>query len=160
MYAHIEDVVITHMGALPKKWRNISGLDKSKGNDAYLKTLGWVPLTTINVSVTRDQVYEPNQITVNKDSEGVPESIVSKQIIREMTIAEKRNRDNTIIEAIRYTRTERLGRCDWTMLTDSKLSEEKKTAWANYRQELRDLPATADITKWGTDDWVWPTEPE
>ena len=46
------------------------------------------------------------------------------------------------------------------MLTDSKLSEEKKTAWANYRQELRDLPATADITKWGTDDWVWPTEPE
>jgi len=90
MYAHIEDEVITHMGALPKKWRNISGLDKSKGDDAYLKTLGWVPLITINESVTRDQIYEPNQITVNKDSEGVPESVISKQIIREMTIARKK----------------------------------------------------------------------
>ena len=44
---------------------------------------------------------------------------------------------------------------DWTQLTDSPLTDAKKTEWATYRQKLRDLPATES----DYDNPTWPTEP-
>ena len=41
---------------------------------------------------------------------------------------------------LRAERNRRLAACDWTQLADAHLSQEKKDAWAAYRQELRDLP--------------------
>jgi hypothetical protein len=38
---------------------------------------------------------------------------------------------------IRYQRGLLLNACDWTQVADSTAD---KTAWATYRQELRDLP--------------------
>lgn len=46
-------------------------------------------------------------------------------------------------EAVRQDRNERLADCDWTQLNDSPLSSADKTAWATYRQNLRDLPSAA-----------------
>lgn len=49
---------------------------------------------------------------------------------------------------------------DWTQLVDSPLSEELKTAYANYRQQLRDLPNTINWeTIASSEDVVWPTVP-
>ena len=42
--------------------------------------------------------------------------------------------------ALRTERNRRLAATDWTQLADAHLSQEKKDAWAAYRQELRDLP--------------------
>ena len=42
-------------------------------------------------------------------------------------------------ELIRTRRNELLSKCDWTVLVDSPLTEEKKTEWLTYRQELRDI---------------------
>ena len=42
--------------------------------------------------------------------------------------------------ALRTERNARLAASDWTQLQDSHLSAEKKSAWADYRQALRDLP--------------------
>lgn len=42
-------------------------------------------------------------------------------------------------ELIRSQRNELLSKCDWTVLIDSPLTEEKKTEWLAYRQELRDI---------------------
>lgn len=44
---------------------------------------------------------------------------------------------------------------DWTQLPDVQLSDEVKLQWAEYRQQLRDLPANT------TDPFnpVWPTTP-
>ena len=42
--------------------------------------------------------------------------------------------------ALRTERNARLAACDWTQLQDAHLSAEKKSAWADYRQALRDLP--------------------
>lgn len=48
---------------------------------------------------------------------------------------------------------------DWTQIPDAPLTEEKKTAWAAYRQELRNVPAVnADVTD--PADIVWPVAPE
>ena len=56
---------------------------------------------------------------------------------------------------------------DWTQGNDSPLSSSKKTEWATYRQELRDIPATiaadSNLTaKALADDHShssWPTKP-
>ena len=58
--------------------------------------------------------------------------------------------------SIRAQRNARLAATDWTQGADSPLSSSKKTAWATYRQELRDYPSTATkVSELG----AWPTEP-
>ena len=47
-----------------------------------------------------------------------------------------------------------LSKSDWTQMNDSPLSLDKKTEWAVYRQELRDLPASADLS-----NVVYPSQP-
>ena len=43
-------------------------------------------------------------------------------------------------EVLRKERDLKLKESDWTQLLDSPLSESLRNSWANYRQELRDLP--------------------
>jgi hypothetical protein len=43
------------------------------------------------------------------------------------------------IAGLRQRRNVLLSSCDWTVLSDSPLSETEKTAWLEYRQDLRDL---------------------
>lgn len=56
---------------------------------------------------------------------------------------------------IRITRNEFLLKCDWTQLSDSPLSEIKKTEWTVYRQSLRDITTQEDPF-----NIIWPTKPE
>jgi hypothetical protein len=46
--------------------------------------------------------------------------------------------DRAIAE-LRSKRNSILASSDWTVLSDSPLSETEKTAWLEYRQELRDI---------------------
>jgi hypothetical protein len=43
------------------------------------------------------------------------------------------------IAGLRSKRNALIASCDWTVLSDSPLSAEIKTAWLEYRQELRDI---------------------
>ena len=56
---------------------------------------------------------------------------------------------------IRVQRNGLLTQTDWTQLPDSPFSTEKKTEWATYRQQLR------DITKQSVnpEQVVWPSQP-
>jgi len=45
--------------------------------------------------------------------------------------------ENILWARIRYQRDQLLLACDWTQVADSQAD---KTAWATYRQALRDLP--------------------
>jgi len=61
--------------------------------------------------------------------------------------------DAKVAEGHRTTRDKLLADTDWTQMNDSPLSNEDKTAWATYRQELRDL---TDLDAWpnlADDDW-------
>ena len=53
---------------------------------------------------------------------------------------------------VRAERNTKLAATDWTQITDSTAD---KTAWAVYRQALRDIPAQAGFP------WTitWPTQP-
>ena len=59
--------------------------------------------------------------------------------------------------AHRATRNKLLDDTDWTQMNDSPLSNEDKTAWATYRNELRNLP---DDDAWpNLSDEDWPVQP-
>ena len=61
--------------------------------------------------------------------------------------------DAKVAEANRTTRNKLLDDSDWTQMNDSPLSNEVKTAWATYRQELRGI---SDLDAWpnlAEDDW-------
>jgi hypothetical protein len=66
---------------------------------------------------------------------------------------------STNMAELRAERNKRLGASDIRVLPDrwAQMDDDSKTAWTNYRQALRDLPATVDINDWP--DITWPTEP-
>ena len=75
----------------------------------------------------------------------------------ETTAAEQETAYKAIKDAeqaanIRRSRTEKLNDCDWTQIADSTAD---KTAWATYRQALRDI-TTASGFPWTI---IWPTQP-
>jgi hypothetical protein len=48
------------------------------------------------------------------------------------------------IAGLRQKRNSILASSDWTVLSDSPLSETEKTAWLEYRQDLRDITEGLD----------------
>jgi len=65
--------------------------------------------------------------------------------------------DAKAAETNRKTRNDLLTDSDWTQMNDSPLTNEQKTAWATYRQELRDI---SDLDAWpNLDDADWPVAP-
>ena len=61
--------------------------------------------------------------------------------------------DATTAEGHRTTRNKLLADSDWTQMNDSPLTNEAKTAWATYRQELRDMSDLASWPNIADDDW-------
>ena len=57
---------------------------------------------------------------------------------------------------IRTKRDALMTATDWTQLSDSPLSAEKKAEFTEYRQALRDLPQSTS----NPDQVVWPLKPE
>jgi hypothetical protein len=56
-------------------------------------------------------------------------------------------------------RTERdalLAGSDWTQIPDAKITADKKTAWATYREALRNVPQQGGFP-WSV---TWPTNPD
>lgn len=60
--------------------------------------------------------------------------------------------------AVRIERNTLLTESDWTQMSDSPLTDSKKTEWATYRQSLRDLPSN-NSSATSIDDVTFPTEP-
>ena len=65
------------------------------------------------------------------------------------------------VRLLRIERDKRLAKCDWRASSDLTMPD----AWKTYRQQLRDLPASANpkITKYDDLDLTsvtWPTEPD
>ena len=63
-----------------------------------------------------------------------------------------------LMEEIRQERDSLLFQCDWTQLSDTPLTNEKKVEWGTYRQQLRDVPIdNSSATDLG--QVAWPTPP-
>ena len=70
----------------------------------------------------------------------------------EQEAAYKMQKDAEQATNVRNSRTEMLKDCDWTQLADSTAD---KTAWATYRQALRDVTTQTGFP-WTV---TWPTQP-
>ena len=68
---------------------------------------------------------------------------------------------------LRCARNTKLQDCDWTQSSDSALSDSEKVKWVTYRQELRDMVASAspeedlnEVNCLKKSSITWPTKPE
>lgn len=64
--------------------------------------------------------------------------------------------DEVFWERLRNQRNYKLLISDWSQLSDAPLTSSQKTAWATYRQTLRDLPENTEDPK----NVTWPSQPE
>lgn len=63
-----------------------------------------------------------------------------------------------LLDDVRVVRNKMLSQSDWTQMSDADLTEDQKSLWTSYRQELRDLDfVSTNITN--VDDVVWPDSP-
>lgn len=76
----------------------------------------------------------------------------TKYSVVDLTDEQKAAKDADQAKAIRDDRNKRLAECDWTQLSDAPVD---KTAWASYRQELRDISKQTGFP-W---EVTWPIAP-
>lgn len=113
--------------------------------DIQLEYYGDWGNTELFTHVKIPEGYKSNVTLAERDSDGVIQ-IVENPDDNKLDIA---------FQSLRTLRNSKLVACDWTQFIDSPLSPEKKAEWAQYRQQLRDLPAnTTDPT-----NVTWPAPP-
>ena len=79
---------------------------------------------------------------------------VSMAQVESLTADEIQAAKDSAMANIRGQRNQLLKDCDWTQIADSTAD---KTAWATYRQTLRDLPSTITEPRTFAD---WPHNPD
>jgi hypothetical protein len=145
-YCLVENGVIADgPRALPKSWRNISGLDMLD-NDS-LRELGWLPVRLEEGDVQEKFVGSIFAI--------LPSEVVETKLWRGYTAEEQAEIDTQKAAQVRRERNIKLTECDWTQLNDTPLDNAAKIQWTAYRQALRDVPSQAGFPH----NVVWPTKP-
>ena len=71
-----------------------------------------------------------------------------------LTTEEVQAAKDTAMAQLRSTRNNLLSACDWTQIPDCTIPN--KTAWATYRQALRDFPETVEDARQSV---TWPKDP-
>ena len=102
------------------------------------------------------QTPKPNDYTKNI-TEGTPNLVdgvyYQNWAIEDSTESEIETKIQNKWNEIRNLRTELLKECDWTVLPDSPVGE-NRTAWIQYRQELRNITSQENPFS-----IVWPIQP-
>jgi hypothetical protein len=75
-------------------------------------------------------------------------------VVSNKTLEEVQQHDGSVARSARNRRNHLLSDSDWTQIADAPVNA---TAWATYRQALRDITDHANFPYLGDDDW--PVEP-
>ena len=102
------------------------------------------------------QTPKPNDYT-KTITEGTPNLVdgvyYQNWVLEDSTESEIQSKIEYKWDEIRNLRTELLKECDWTVLADSPIGD-NRTAWIQYRQELRNITSQENPF-----NIVWPTQP-
>jgi hypothetical protein len=102
------------------------------------------------------QTPKPNDYT-KTITEGTPNLVdgvyYQNWLLVDSTESEIQSRIEYKWDEIRNLRTELLKECDWTVLADSPVGD-NRAAWIEYRQELRNITSQENPF-----NIVWPTQP-
>jgi hypothetical protein len=109
-------------------------------------------ISGVNAAVDND-----NEGFLDGQYDALEYKVVNGQAVAK-TDAEKQSYDDTrnaeTVDSLRDRRNILLAQSDWTQSPDSPLTNAKKQEWAVYRQQLRDMPSTAD-----PENLTWPSQP-
>jgi hypothetical protein len=139
-WALVEDNQITgKYDLLPKNWRNISGLDLSKDDLPFLKSLGWYPVTKQHQNYD-DLIYYVSGYDYQLREDDALETIVLAEKQPE-PVPEFSTLKYKFIEELRLERNKKISESDWTQLLDTQnlFDEPTKIKWLVYRQKLRNI---------------------
>lgn len=160
-FALVENNVITERhDLLPQSWRNVSGLNTLKDNEETLNSLGWYTVTKVFVDYDISEKYvDGYNYTFENDK------VYETPILKDITPPIEKTQEelfNIALEELRITRDRLLIESDWTQLADVQSIHDNnwKTAWANYRQQLRDLPNLCIMGQINIYEVIWPIKPE
>ena len=101
-----------------------------------------------------DVTYNSATQKLNSVTPFIDGDYVKEYEVVTLTTDEKTAADNSQWAKIREERTQKLKESDWTQVSDSPLSDSKKTEWQTYRQSLRDITTQSDPY-----NITFPTEP-
>ena len=87
------------------------------------------------------------------DEEGVVTASINEAAFIQSQSNKAQDQENGKWDSFRDKRNAKLSECDWTQVEDTPVSD--PDAWANYRQELRDLPDNIE----DINNIVWPEKP-
>ena len=145
--------------SLPRTWKQatLAGLNLEAVLEAPKPTTGQYETAARN-GVTQDAnnnwvtAWEVRDMfTSYTDDEGVFHSKLEQEQAYQAGL------DAKVAESNRTKRDGLLDDTDWTQMNDSPLTNEVKTAWATYRQELRGI---TDLDAWpNLADDDWPVQP-
>jgi len=138
---------------------SIGDLRKDNPNTSFPKKPSEEMLANWNVyPVTVEQ--EPSIDSTQKVYQDSEPSFINDAWILGWTVVEKTQEEiteenNIQAEVVRAERNTLLALSDWTQLNDAPLNDIEKTAWATYRQELRDITSQNEFPT----TIIWPIEP-
>ena len=147
-YVYVENgQIASEHRVLPNSWSNISNFDILDADS--LKQFGWYPYRFIETTIPSGYTIDGSYYEITDDE------VLEIQTTRPLTDEEQQ----TIIDShwanIRSRRNTELNESDWTQISDSPLTAEKKEEWQIYRQSLRDI-----TTQLNPSSIEWPTPPE
>lgn len=147
-YAYVENgTVIEPNRLLPINWANISNFNLLDNN--ALKNYGWYPYRFQNANVPDG--YK----VIGTHYEITDTEVIEQEDIAKITPEEIEEYKNNEWVSVRSRRNIMLLESDWTQLSDSPLTDEKRIEWKTYRQALRDITSQSDVF-----NLSWPTPPE
>jgi hypothetical protein len=92
-----------------------------------------------NLKITELGIYEQAITDFNNELQILEDERIAQELLQES------QRDYW--QELRGIRDYKLLQTDWTQLPDAPLTEQQKSLWVIYRQELRDLPDNIDEPK-------------
>lgn len=156
-WVHIENGAIeSYHEYLPANWGNVSGLNLSETNLTFLKSIGWLPVTTIVPS------YDPELKQIKEYKYKIRTSdVTATAVLEDIPAPSPQDILVDFFTMLRQERHIRLLESDWTQLSDVQQIKdtEWKTKWGNYRQSLRDITKVYS-TPVLFSDIVWPIPPD
>lgn len=155
-FAYIQNNEVQYVDYLPTNFKNISNFSSLDYNNPtefeIIKNSGWLPVETIS-----DNLPILVSISYVIEDDLVKEIITGRNKTEEEILQEQQDLLAAKWNNIRHTRNSLLQKSDLSVVSDKweQMDLPEKSAWSNYRQQLRDLPQTFN----NPEDVVWPVEP-
>jgi hypothetical protein len=159
-YVYIENnEILEYHDQLPMVWKHVSGLNLLDSDESTLNNLGWhkVEQQSIDFDPTEKYIKEYTYNITDGKVYQVPvlDDVAPPDPLQEQVIFEN------LLNNIRVERDRLLAESDWTQCVDVQAiqTNDWKTAWALYRQQLRDIPNQCISGEINIRSIIWPSKP-